>query len=463
MLSYVRLINFKSFSDITLDLRGTRGIPKQLAVIYGENGAGKSNLISALLFLSRSIATMRNQEESKKMSAEQLVTDLGFISNSKNRDQLAEKIFRSFFYTLKDEIEQAKSIARAGAMTVETGFYLGGREGVYSMVFKDERIVKEELRHRIHSRIGTVFSVEPHKVTLSPSVFTNASYRKDLQANIKKYWGNHTFMSILFHEQATINREFLTDQIEPGLFEIMNWLHSLSVFCSRRGVASGRLKVDHRFLTSLDAGKIDADESRQLEAFETGLNTFFTQLYSDIQQVYYKKQAKKNTIEYQLFVRKTQNNEAVDIPFTQESTGTQKLLEIFPYLYLTLTGTTVLIDEIDSGIHDLLMLQLMEIFREALALAPEGQLIITTHNTLLLNELPKNNIYVIRADAVGNRKITSIDQYEFRTQATHSVQAKYLRGDYEGIPYSGHLDFSDLMAEVRSSMVTKGGSYESQK
>ena len=57
MLSYLRLRNFKSFSDITLDLRGSYGIPKKMAFIYGENGAGKSNLMRSMLFLSNTLKT----------------------------------------------------------------------------------------------------------------------------------------------------------------------------------------------------------------------------------------------------------------------------------------------------------------------------------------------------------------------------------------------------------------------
>ena len=42
VLSYIRLRNFKSFSDIMFDLRGKGGIPKKKVFVYGENGSGKS-------------------------------------------------------------------------------------------------------------------------------------------------------------------------------------------------------------------------------------------------------------------------------------------------------------------------------------------------------------------------------------------------------------------------------------
>ena len=47
MFTCVKLKNFKSFNDITLDLTDKNNRPKSLVLIYGENGIGKSNLASA--------------------------------------------------------------------------------------------------------------------------------------------------------------------------------------------------------------------------------------------------------------------------------------------------------------------------------------------------------------------------------------------------------------------------------
>ena len=44
MFTRIHLQNFRSFGDITLDLTAKNSKPRHLAVIYGENGAGKSNI-----------------------------------------------------------------------------------------------------------------------------------------------------------------------------------------------------------------------------------------------------------------------------------------------------------------------------------------------------------------------------------------------------------------------------------
>ena len=61
MISFIELWNFKTFSHILFDLRGAHGVPKKLAFLYGENGAGKSNLIRSLLFMSQSFQTLNTR------------------------------------------------------------------------------------------------------------------------------------------------------------------------------------------------------------------------------------------------------------------------------------------------------------------------------------------------------------------------------------------------------------------
>ena len=56
MFTCVKLKNFKSFNDITLDLTDKNNRPKSLVLIYGENGIGKSNFaISCKRFLTTNL------------------------------------------------------------------------------------------------------------------------------------------------------------------------------------------------------------------------------------------------------------------------------------------------------------------------------------------------------------------------------------------------------------------------
>ena len=75
------------------------------------------------------------------------------------------------------------------------------------------------------------------------------------------------------------------------------------------------------------------------------------------------------------------NKKIVEVPFDLESTGTKKLLTLFPLFYSVAEGDVVFIDEIDTGIHDVLFAHIIKNIVDT----SKGQLIFTTHNTLLQN------------------------------------------------------------------------------
>ena len=62
MFEYIKLKNFKSFGNIEFNLSDRKGIPKNLILVYGENGIGKSNLASAFFHVIRNT---KNYERSR--------------------------------------------------------------------------------------------------------------------------------------------------------------------------------------------------------------------------------------------------------------------------------------------------------------------------------------------------------------------------------------------------------------
>lgn len=82
--------------------------------------------------------------------------------------------------------------------------------------------------------------------------------------------------------------------------------------------------------------------------------------------------------------------------------------------------------------------------------AINGQFIATTHNTLLMNSLPQEYIYIIQTDYNGNKEITCMNKYSFRTQQSNNKQKKYLSGTYKGVPNIGYLDFEELVDDIKT-------------
>ncbi len=75
---------------------------------------------------------------------------------------------------------------------------------------------------------------------------------------------------------------------------------------------------------------------------------------------------------------------------------------------------------------------------------PEGgQLIFTTHNTLLLEAINPDSVYIINIDSEGNKEVSCCSDYDCkRIQKTNNLRNMYLKGMFGGIPYSTDIDFS---------------------
>ena len=448
MLSYIDLTNFLSFEHIKFDLRGAHGIPKQLAFIYGENGSGKSNLMQALYFISVSLNTLRTQEKIKDFDSKNIKDRIGDTEDmSTSRiEELLDIIYMSRFGMISDIYKRYKSFCNPESdMIVELGFYLEGKEGKYVLEFDNLGLAKEELKYQIKQRVGVMYSISREEVELSPSIFFNKEYRDELKISIEKFWGKHSFLSIIFNEKFTKNSGYIKRRINKNFFTVLEWFSNFSISCLDPEGKSTRVAIRYEFLHHLEEGKTDSKDNKELNVFERALNLFFTGLYSDIKKVYYKITPAKSDFKYELYIKKEINEKIIDIPFRLESTGTKKLLDIFPFLFTALAGNSVFVDEIDSGIHDLLMSNILETLEESL----KGQFVATTHNTLLMKQLPPENVYIIKTDYNGHKDIVCIKEYpSYRTQKNNNMQIRYLEGVYSGIPFIGNLDFDEIMDEI---------------
>lgn len=121
-----------------------------------------------------------------------------------------------------------------------------------------------------------------------------------------------------------------------------------------------------------------------------------------------------------------------------QSAGTLRLLSLVPALYYAMkTESTVVIDEIDNGIHPILIKHLIKFFGKS---DTKGQLIFTTHETPLLNQKE-----LLRADEVWftEKKFGETQMYslnDFKYHKSLSVENGYLDGRFGAIPFLGSLE-----------------------
>ena len=453
MLSYIELKNFKSLTNVKIDFRGRNKKPKKMVFIYGENGSGKTNLIYSILFLRKSLLTLHNNITIQKLYNERIHDILSDIENDEAKKEILDQFIKENFFDLKSLIQENKTINSEGNMEIKIGFNLNGLEGSYEVKFDDESVIFEELRYLVNERVGTLFAIDENNVTISPSMILTPSYKKELKDSIKKFWGKNTLMSIINNETQIKNNDFIKNSLSANFLDVLHWFRKISLRCKNAESSVGIISTPTEILPNLEEGEVTDKSNRDLVLMEKGLNAVFTQLYSDIKKVFYEFTPIDNKFKYELYFSKQIDNDVKSIPFNLESTVTQQLLEVIKFIFLAMSGNTVIIDEMENGIHDLLIYEVIASLYDSINDIENAQFIATTHNTYLMEMIPQDNIYILISDALGKKSILPIDNFGFRTQNNNNIRLKYLRGDYSGIPSVGYLDFNDLVDVFREDLL----------
>ncbi|HPJ01450.1 MAG TPA: AAA family ATPase [Candidatus Limiplasma sp.] len=436
MFRYLSLKNYKSLVNIRVDFTKTRDIPRKLIMIYGENGIGKTNLASSFLTLRDTLETKYAIEEADKILASFPKT----ISNE-DKEEIYNQIMR--YRTLENIIKNAKTINSSGNMRLEFGFRLKGYAGVYLLETNETEVVHEKLEYVYKKNKAVFFDISPENIILNNNVFPDVEYRQSFKKMLEEYWGKHTLLALLLFDAREKAKGYIEKRIARNLDIFMDFLYSTSIETreSRRENRSVLYVGGNRLLRNIEEGSVAINDEVEIIKTENMLNEFFTSLYSDIKQVYYEREKENNQIRYKLFFRKLIFGELRDIEYSKESTGTVKLIELLPYFIQGLNKGVVVIDEMDSGIHDLMI----EAVLESLYPYITGQMIITTHNTQFLeSSLAKDSVYIFHVDAEANKELIPIRDFELRMHPNLNLRKRYLSGLYGGIPNTMEVDFSEM-------------------
>jgi AAA15 family ATPase/GTPase len=333
---------------------------------------------------------------------------------------------------------------------IKYGFKVDGVEGYYLIKFNN-MLKSEQLYYLIDKNRGLLFDInhESKKITteLNDSIFYDKKYKQELSSEIKKYWGNHTFLSIIVSELITKHENFIKTNISTNLLKVISLLRKMTVVCnsSTRSKIKFRNIKDESIYFNLMEGTVDVTEQKYLDNYGQMLRLFFTQAYPDIKNVFYKKESKGNNINYELYFEKIIDNKPRSILYDLESTGTKQILSLFDSFLGALQGEIVVIDEIDNGIHDVLMEKIIDSIKDKIT----GQIIISTHNTLLLKSLKKDNIYVIVTDSKGQKEINCVSNYDFKIQKNNNIEELYLKGMFGGVPLIDIFDFDEIKKKMK--------------
>lgn len=411
MIKKIHAENFLCFRNITLDLSGPKGRPLNYVLIYGENGSGKTNLLRSLRLLRCTLDSRLS-----KWVADYSIDGSGHDVTS---------------FNMKNIYPEYSMIGSKDPIHLEYTFEIGGRDATYVMTISNEGLTKEVLVYVLNKRKSTLFSIDENSIEIG-KCFSD-EFRKSMMTEVQKYWGPHSLLSILNKESNDLNRMFAKNNIADELVSVIEYIKDLDLFFSDSN------PVSKNPLMNPGKGQMPSAFEPVMDAVADAMNDFFCGLYSDVECVRYLKRSNIREIDYELVFDKRVEGRSVSIPYSKESSGTRKLVDEFYHIMACVYGGVGVVDEMDTGIHDVLMKELFENIKGSV----KGQLLATTHNTMLLQNLDPRCIFILDIDGEGCRDVKSISAIA-RTQKCNNNTKRYIEGDLGGIPVVGYLDLRDI-------------------
>lgn len=125
---------------------------------------------------------------------------------------------------------------------------------------------------------------------------------------------------------------------------------------------------------------------------------------------------------------------------TQESSGTNKVIDLSGPIFDTLlSGGVLIIDELDAKLHPHLTIAIIKLFQLPETNPKSAQLIFATHNTniLSLGRLRRDQIIFAEKDEKASTRIYPLVNYKLedrKVRKDNSFEKDYLLGRYGGIP-----------------------------
>lgn len=347
----------------------------KVKAIYGENGSGKTGIVTAVYILR------------------EILVNSHYLNESSNQVFLGEIVNKKTHY-----------------LHMECEFIIKNSQEMHMYEYKVDltnvnrerfEIVSEMLSHKVvlskNSKYDIIFACQDGELIISKTAESFQDELKGITANLlktstfstislpyfldhsseteKMQFGSHIIKLLVLglslivslesedqHITYLIQESAKEDNADPkSLLNILNLIYD-----RKSSYNAGQIRI-HKKNYSEYRNKI-----KQMESF---LQLFKT----DIKSIDIDKKEDKDYYECRLLV--DYGGYTVDTEF--ESTGIKKLIRIFDALQGAANGQIVFIDEMDSNINDVYLCKLIEY----LMLYGKGQLCFTTHNTSPMTEL----------------------------------------------------------------------------
>jgi uncharacterized protein len=362
-------------------------------VLYGPNASGKSNLIKAMQYMKAVVTQSASIAPDRKFKVVPFLLD----GNSSERPT-------EFEITLIID-----------GVRYQYGFKMTTQRITYEYLLVYKSAKPQKWFERTFDPVGEKYDYE----------FSSSLRGK------KDSWRDATRPNSLFLSMAVLLN---SDQLKPiydwfnvGL-TVVNEKHILNEDFSIKKLQESEGKAEiSEFLTAADISISEIDVVTQKQP----AHALVFKNENDTPSI---KRQDKDVYELR-FKHDTEEGSAV-FALDDESTGTRNLLFLAgPVLDILKKGRVLMVDELDTSLHPLLVRRLVELFNNPVTNPNNAQLIFTTHDTSLLDNtlFRRDQIWFVEKDRAQASSLYPLS--DFSPRKNEAFEIGYLTGRYGALPF----------------------------
>ena len=379
--------------------------------LYGANASGKTNLFKALAFVKSQI--VNGTQPKKRIPVVPFLLDKECATQPSRFDLkfLIDDVVYAFSFSVTREIVVEERLVRIGTTS------------------------ERELYHREHGNIhfdpsldrDSQFLKFAFRGTRSNQLFLTNSVSQNVEQFKHVYdWFNDTLEMVDPDTRFAGDGPVFFDEDHPFTANMNETLRALDTGISRLG--SRQVPFDTIDFPDDMKKELQEQVSEGKSALVLGPATRYVVTRKDGDLLVMKR----------VTVHPMTDGTETSFEVDQESDGSQRLIDLLP-AFLDLADGDVnkvyVIDEVDRSLHTLLTRRLIEDYLSACNAATRTQLLLTTHDVLLMDQrwLRRDEMWVTERNATGGSSLLSFSEYR-DVRYDKDIRKSYLEGRLGGVP-----------------------------